>query len=77
VRSIFLLVCLTFSDREVGLSDKIREYEMYLRHKYGCGIRFLSSEQLGEQLANLRQCREDQELRLKFEGYLNKIKQAA
>lgn len=62
--------------RDLGLADKIAEYERYVQQKYGAGMKDLPAESLQEQVVNLERCKEDYELSERFRSYLNRLQAA-
>lgn len=61
---------------EIGLADKIAEYERYVQHKYGAGMKDLPAESLQEQAVNLERCKKDFDLKERFRKYLDRLQAA-
>lgn len=55
--------------RELGLSDQVGTYEMYLERKYGHGLKNLDAEQIREQFVNLSRCKRDKAMLKQLTDY--------
>ena len=62
--------------RDIGIADKVPQYEQYLREKYGKALKDLSLDELQYQVANLQKCLQDEELRKQFREFLDGLKAA-
>jgi hypothetical protein len=63
--------------RELGLGDRIKEYDSYVVNKYGYGFKDMDQGEIQELYQNLRRCEKDPELREKFKDYLDRFRTAA
>lgn len=57
----------------LGLSSKIKEYELYLNQRYSKGLKDLDGEELQYQINRLTECQNDEALKSKFVSYLQKL----
>jgi len=62
--------------RELGLADRIKQYERYLFWKYSAGLKDLDEEQLLHQADNLAKCQTDEDLKEKFVSFLSNVEAA-
>jgi len=55
--------------RELGLGRRVKNYKRYVKGKYGHGFKYMTEEEVGEQMAKLEKCQEDPELLDRFKRY--------